>query len=409
MGETQRIPTMCHICHNFCGIYVHVKDGVAIKVEGNRDHPQNNGVLCPKSTFALEDLYHPDRILYPLLRVGKRGEGRWKRITWEEAVDIAADRFHQVIERYGPLAIAGAIGSLYRQHGTLTNRFLRALGSPNIITDDDICEGMASVADRVTCGDHITKYRYCPDMLNSKTVVLWGTNWAISYNPKWRSLYRRGKRGNDLKLIVVDPRVTEEAREAVIHLRIRPGTDGALAMGMMNIIIEEGLYDKDFVEGWTVGFDRLAERVRNYPPDRVAEICEIPKGQIIDATHFMMENRPTGFSVGVGCNQYGNSTQTHRALACLLAIMGMIDVPGGNLLLQGKVHPGTVGFWDLWSDPRYRLPKEVEEKRLGAKDYPLWAHPEGIFQTAVTGDVFQAMLTGEPYPSRPSSYVAPTT
>lgn len=378
---------------------VHVQDGRAIKIEGNREHPQNNGVLCPKSTFALEDAYHKDRILYPLRRVGERGEGRWERVSWDDAIDFAAEQFHAIIRKYGAPSIAGAIGSLYREHGTMTNRFLRALGSPNIVTDDDICEGMASLADRATCGEHVTKYRYCPDMLNSKTVVLWGTNWAVSYNPKWRSLYRRGKKANDVKLIVVDPRVTEEAREAKIWLQLRPGTDGALALGMMHVILSEGTYDKEFVAKWCHGFEQLKEMVLNeYPLEKVAEICELDKQKIIDATHYMMENRPTGFSVGLGCNQYTNSTQTHRALACLLALMGSIDTPGGNLFLTGKTHQGTVGFWDLWSNPAGRLPREIEATRLGADKYPLWAHPDGLFQASVTQDVFKAMLTGEPYP-----------
>jgi anaerobic selenocysteine-containing dehydrogenase len=330
--------------------------------------------------------------------VGERGSGQWERITWDEAIDIAADKFGEIINKYGAESIAAAIGSLYRQHGTMTNRFLRALGSPNIITDDDICEGMGSIADRATCGEHITKYRYCPDMLNTKTIVLWGTNWAVSYNPKWRSLYRRGKRNNDVKLIVIDPRKTEEAREALMWLKIRPGTDGALAMGMMHIIVKEELYDKDFVRDWTHGFDKLCERLEEYTPERVAEICELPVQQIIDATRYMMENGPTGFSVGIGCNQHTNSTQTHRALCCLLAIMGAIDTPGGNVFLKGKVHSGTQPFFKIWSDPKDRLPREKELKRLGADRYPLWAHPDGLFHASVTRDVFDAMLTGKPYP-----------
>lgn len=397
-SDFDKVATVCHICHNFCGVYVHVKDGKAVKIEGNRDHPQNNGVLCPKSTFALEDVYHPNRIVYPMLRVGPRGSGKWKRISWDEAIDYAADRFQEVRMKYGPDSIAGAIGSLYRQHGTMTNRFLRALGSPNIITDDDICEGMGSIADRATCGEHITKYRYCPDMLNSKTIVLWGTNWAVSYNPKWRSLYRRGKRNNDVKLIVIDPRKTEEAREAVMWLKIRPGTDGALAMAMMHILVKEKLYDKEFVEKWTSGFDKLCARLEEYTPEHVAEICELPVRQIYDATHLMMENGPTGFSVGIGANQHTNSTQTHRALCCLLALMGMIDTPGGNVFLKGKVHKGSVPFFQIWSDPQWRLPREKELRRLGADRYPLWAHPDGLFHASVTKDVFDAMLTGKPYP-----------
>jgi anaerobic selenocysteine-containing dehydrogenase len=314
-------------------------------------------------------------------------------------LDYCADEFQKVREKYGPLAIAGIIGSQYRQHGMATNRFLRALGSPNILCDDYLCEGMQGIADDATVGEHITKYRYSADFENTKCILTAGCNLAVSYNPKWRHLVPLAKK-NGAKLIVIDPKLTEPAEKADIHLRPRPGTDGALFLGMLNVIINEEIYDKEFVNNWCVGFEPLKERIQEYPLKRVEKITEIPAEHITAAARMFATEGPSCIHVGLGMHHYTNSTQTCRAAIILLAICGYVDAPGGNIFLQGKGYPGYVGFWDIWSNPKHRMPRETEEKRIGAKEYPLWSGPDSLMHCCNVRDVWHAMLTSDPYPLR---------
>lgn len=396
-AKVQVIDTLCHLCHNFCGVKVHVEDGKVAKIVGNKEITQNRGQVCTKSSYSQYSMYAPTRPLYPMKRVGERGEGKWQRISWDEAIDLCADKFQEIREKYGPEAIAGIIGSQYRSHGMSTNRFLRTLGSPNIMCDDYICEGMQGIADDATVGEHITKYRYSADFENSKAIFALGANLAVTYNPKWKNIIPRA-RAKGAKLIVVDTRLTETAEKADLFVQVRPGTDGALLLSLMNVIIEEGLYDQEFVEKWTHGFDRLAEHVQQYSPERVAEITDVSADRIRELARFLGHNRPVSFHVGLGIHQYSNSTQTCRAAICLLAILGSVDIPGGNILLKGKSYPGYVGFWDIWSDPAHRLSREIEERRIGAKEHPLWSGPDSLMHCATVKDVWRAMLTGDPYP-----------
>lgn len=399
VAEEKVVQTLCHLCHNFCGVKVTVRDGRVTKIMGNESISQNNGEVCPKCSWSHMSLYAPTRPLYPMKREGSRGSGNWKRISWDEAIDLCADKFQEIRVKYGPEAIAGIIGSQYRQHGMSTNRFLRALGSPNIMCDDYLCEGMQGIADEATVGEHITKYRYSADFDNTNAILALGVNLKVSYNPKWENLIPKA-RARGAKLIVVDTRLSETAEEADLFIQVRPGTDAALLLAMMNVIIDEDLYDKEFVEKWTYGFDKLAEHVKKYSPEYASTICEVPPDTIREVARVYANNKPCCMHVGLGSHHYSNSTQTSRAAICLLALLGGVDAPGGNIFLKGKSYPGYVGFWDIWSNPDHRLPREVEERRIGAKEFPLWSGPDSMMHCATVKDVWRAMITSHPYPVR---------
>lgn len=396
-SEEKIVQTLCHLCHNFCGVKVHVQNGQVRKIIGNEFITQNKGTICPKGAFSHKSLYSSNRPLYPMKRDGERGSGRWKRISWDEALDICSEKLQEIRLKYGPEAISGIIGSQYRQHGMSTNRFLRALGSPNIMCDDYLCEGMQGIADEATVGEHITKYRYSADFDNTNSILALGVNLKVSYNPKWQNLIPKA-RARGAKLIVVDTRLSETAAEADLFIKVRPGTDGALLLGMMNVIIEKGLYDHEFVEKWAHGFDKLTDHVKAYSLEKVSKITEVPEDIIRNAALLYAENKPCCMHVGLGIHHYSNSTQTSRAAICLLSILGGVDAPGGNIFLKGKSYPGYVGFWDIWSNPNHRLPREIEERRIGAKEYPLWSGPDSLMHCATVKDVWRAMITEHPYP-----------
>jgi len=221
--------------------------------------------------------------------------------------------------------------------------------------------------------------------------MLVGTDLANSASGQWQDILYAQKSG--AKLIVVDPRRCESARHADVWLQIRPGTDGALALGMMNVIINEGLHDKDFVEDYCVGFDQLRGHVQQYTPEKVAEITSLSEEQIIQVAKLIGTSKPISYRGNNGLTQQMNSTQASRTFSILTAITGRIDVPGGNLLPS---RPGLdMGIGLLKST---RLPREVEEQRLGATSFPLWSGPDGFMHSAHIPTVINAMITGEPYP-----------
>src|SRR3989304_1173564 len=278
------VHSVCQTCHCECGGLVHVKDGRVIKIEGDPDHPQNEGHLCPKGTAFVQLLYHPDRLKYPMKRAGAKGEGKWQRISWDEALDTIAAEFKRVKEKYGPMAVAWNWGEGERGNIICNLALLAALGSPNSIhTDGHYCLQPQIIAERLTYGTSIT-WEWGPDYKNSKCILLWGAN-PVACHPARAKDIMRGIDDNGAQLIVVDPRFIDMAAKADVWLQVRPATDDALALGMINYIIENKLYDADFVENWCHGFAELKARAREYPLNRVAEITWVPEEEIRRAAH----------------------------------------------------------------------------------------------------------------------------
>ena len=376
------------MCHGGCGVLVHVKDDKVIKVTGDPESPLNKGKMCPKGLASIEHLYHPDRLKYPLKRAGKRGAGKWERISWNEALDSIAENITAIKETYGIEAVAVGTGT-GRHHFRHVARFAHALGTPNW------CEpGLAQCfiprihASVMTYGGLPVCDYY--GEVNPACVLVWGHNPVVS-GPDGEIQFRAKeclKKGTTL--IVVDPRRTSLAEQADIWLQLRPGTDDALALAMLNVIINENIYDKEFVEEWTVGFDQLAKRVDDYTPDWAEDITEVPAEKVKAAARLFADTRPATLEWGVAIEQTPNCFQTVRAVALLPGITGNIDVPGGWIF--------GMGVMSEVSPLIKNLPEETRTKRLGAEEFRVLSGVKSFFPSAHVPILFKAMRTGEPYP-----------
>ena len=259
------LKSVCRSCHGGCGVLLHVRDGVLLKVEGDRDSPLNHGRLCPIGTVTTDLVYHPDRLKYPMRRKGERQSGEWERISWDDALDEIAERVLAIREQYGPEAIALGTGT-GRHHIRWVSRFGHALGTPNW------CEpGFAQCfhprvnTSILTLGD-FPVCDYTGDVAPA-CVLFWGHNPVLS-GPDGETRFNVIEAlDRNPKIIVVDPRRTMLAEKADLWLQIRPGADDALALAMLNVIIAERLYDEPFVTQWTHGFDALTANVRKYTPE----------------------------------------------------------------------------------------------------------------------------------------------
>lgn len=395
----KEVRTICQGCYMECGVVVHLMEGKIVKIAADSDHPINT--ICPKGRNFASYIYHPDRIKYPL----KKTKNGWQRISWDEALNITAKRLLEIKEEFGPTAILVAASPTGRNIFSCLIGY--AIGTPNYMGTTDLCEGPNRVADAVTIGDIIT--RYPTDIIRSddfddmKCILIWGFNPSETHKFVWDQTIRIKNEGT--KLIVVDPRKTKAASKADLWLQVKPGSDAALGLAMLNVIINEGLYDKEFVDKWCVDFEKLKERVREYPPERATDITRIPKEKIREAAIMYTMNKPAHLFCGVGLCYQTNSVQTARVIDILIAITGNIDVSGGNLLR--KRVEGYVYNTDLRYLREFELPEETKAKMLGTREFPLWAGPDSFMSTNFCHipAAIKAMLYGNPYPIKAMLHV----
>jgi len=378
----------CRMCHGGCGALVQVKDGTVIKISGDPDSPLSKGQMCPKGLASIEHLYNPNRLKYPLKRAGARGEGKWERISWDEALDTIAKKITTIKTEYGVESIALGTGT-GRHHFRHVCRFAHALGTPNW------CEpGLAQCfiprihASFMTYGG-FPVCDYYGDV-NPECVLVWGHNPIVSGSDGEIQFRAKGCIKKGTKLIVVDPRRTKLAEQAEIWLQLRPGTDDALALSMLHIIINEAIYDKAFVEEWTSGFKRLSERVQPYTPEWAENITEVPADTIRAAARLFATTKPATLEWGVALEHTPNCLQTVRAVALLPGITGNIDVPGGFILGTGVIRD-VPNLLENLSD-------EAKHKRLGVDEFRILSGVKSLFPSAHIPALFKAMQTGEPYP-----------
>jgi len=387
------VRSACQACHCECGVLVYVKDGKVVKVEGDPDHPMSRGFICIKGSTYPELLYHPNRLKYPLKRIGRRrGEGKWQRISWDEALSIIASKLKEIKEKYGAQAICTSQGTGPKGNILSTVWLAYAIGSPNVTSIGHICWFPTMIAEYATLGGMVTA-EAGPDYKRAKCIVIWGANPPQSHPAKGRDILLASARG--AKLIVVDPRLTDLASRADIWLQVRPGTDAALALGMLNVIINEGLCNEDFVGKWCVGFERLSNHVRKYSPKKVSEITWVPAEEITKAARMYATTKPATLHRRVAIEHNTNATQTARAIVILSAVTGNIDIKGGNLF---PIYPSKYvsGMKLRLTVPR--PPRKVEEKRIGAKEFPLLSGPDAIFPIAHKPTLLKTIITGKPYP-----------
>lgn len=327
---------------------------------------------CPKGLTIPDVIYHPDRLLYPLKRTAGRGEGKWGRISWNEAYDTIAAKLKAIQASYGPAAVAVSCGSGQKHIGVQALSICKKMWpTPNTHWGRYTCDTPDDMNNAVTFGDLIT-YEFGPDYEHSSCLVFWGSNPTVGTPAQTRSIHRAIRNG--AKIIVIDPRPTPIARRADLWLRIRPGTDMALALAMQHVVIREKLYDAEFVDKWCFGFGRLKEHVQDYPPEKAADITGLAVHEIVKAARMYAKNRPGCIYVRLGAGgQQATSTQNGRAISILIALCGNVDVPGGNLLYYRTFRDRL--YWHVYDMGKgIKGPGSVEEMRFGAKDYPLMHH-----------------------------------
>ncbi len=356
-GEEIRrsICDMC--CIGRCGIEVFVKDGRATRVQPFKDYP--NGPLCVKGNSILFQLYHPDRLKYPMKRTNPKGSPRagWQRISWDEALDTVAGKLAAVRQKYGAEKVLFYAGDPKDPVRPNLQRLALKFGSPNYGTESSTCFRATTLA----VGLNGAGSRGLTPA--TKAVIMWAHNPAWSMAREMEELLRAKERG--VKIIDVDPRMAPTTKLADIHLQLRPGTDGALALGMSRVIINERLYDEEFVLDWTQGFQEFSDYVQQFTPENVEKITGVPAAQLVAAARLYASNKPTGWITSAATTvHHWNGCQNHRAISAMTALAGAVSVPG----LEPSI-PGP-SLRDI-SEWRTLLPP-LRNKRVDLKDFPVW-------------------------------------
>lgn len=406
--------SICMWCHNHCRVDVHTSSGQLLKIEADREHPLYGELhrvvsACAKARSALDWYYHQDRLNFPLKRAGEKGEGRWQVISWEQAMEEISSKLIKLRDKYGPETLATSSGT-GRTHDEYRSRFMNLFGTPNNIGQGQICYGPGMMA----CGALAGWPYYYPAVRPGKTMCLFmiGTNPEQQSRRLWYAILEAQKLG--AKLIVVDPRRTVTAERADLFLQPRPGTDGALLLGMINLIIKEGLYDREFVQKWGHGFDKFASRAAEYPLEKVAEITWVPAEKIAQAARMYATIKPAHIIHGMGLEHLANSIEILHARYSLTALTGNIDLKGGELM-RGH-HPSILSEYEI--EMNDAMPEGQKKKQIGIDKFRLqsWVGYDmvrkntekvhgGMFSRyhcvfGHTPEVYRAMFTGKPYPVR---------
>jgi anaerobic selenocysteine-containing dehydrogenase len=371
--------------HGGCALLVGVKGNRIEQVKGDPQGYLNRGYTCYKGRVSADRLTHPDRLRYPLKRAGRRGEGKWKRITWDEALDETAENLLRIKEQYGARAVAFGAGMPKGLEHFVLIRLANVFGSPNVVITHDVCHMPRELTGVHTCGFYPVADFHNPTQL----ILAWASN-LTSTNEEGQiaSLVLEQLKRN-ARLIVVDPRRIDLAEKADLWLQLRPGTAHALALGFLNVIIAESLFDKDFVEKHTYGFEDLARHVEQYTPEKVSEITWVAPDLIRRAARMYAEAKPAALQWGNAIEHDVHVFDAARALVCLMAICGNLEVPGGNVNAHD---PKIVGLAEF---VRADLIPDKRQTMLGSfhNVIPrLMTVPSAYFRKAV--------LEGIPYPVR---------
>ncbi len=330
MTTSTTIRAACpHDCPDTCAMLVTVEDGVATGVRGDPDHPFTRGGLCVKVNNYQDRVYSDDRVLHPLRRVGAKGSGEFERISWDEALDEIASRFGNIREEFGaesimPVSYLGAQGVLNGLN--VGDAFFNAIGAT--VAERTYCDSGASTACTLTIG---TTAGLDPESFaHSKYIIIWACNMVSTNLHMWPFVLEAQRNG--AKVVVIDPVRHRTAQRADWHIPIRPGTDGALALAMMHVIITEGLTDEDYVADHTLGYDELAERVQQYTPEWAEGESGVPAEDIRTLAREYAANQPSAIRIGVAIERHAGSGQAVRAITCLPALVGAWRRAGGGLL-----------------------------------------------------------------------------
>lgn len=373
-NEKKIIKTSCRSCHGGCGVLVTVEGGIITGIEGNPEWP-TRGTMCSKGLASFQHINNPNRILHPMRRTGERGEGKWEKIGWEEALDSIASKILDYKARFGANSIGIGQGTSrgYMQYNT---RLKNSIGTAHQLSAGHVCffprlelYGL-TVGSRLYCDYHGWGGEF------PRTHIMWAKQLEYTNADGEMGVWFLDSLDKAKNLIIVDPRVTALTGRANLWLQIRPGTDAALALGMMNVIINEGLYDKEFVHNWTHGFSQLQERVQEYPPGRVSEITWIPEEKIVRAARMIATETPGCIQIGQPVEASNNTTQNLRAIISLMAITGNIERPGGMVAwVPIGIHPMKQFAAEV------PLPEESRQKAIGGDQFKLFAPQRGHTDT----------------------------
>jgi anaerobic selenocysteine-containing dehydrogenase len=395
-SEEQIIPTFCAMCGPSmgCGIYAIVRDGRFVGVEGMQEAPTSQGRLCPKAYAAPQWVYSPQRLKHPLKRVGQRGEGKFQRIGWDEALDIIADKLTQQKEKFGPESL-GILSPARRTYSEYLFRFLIAHGSPNY-GHSGICAMQKAFSFCYTLGA-----APLPDLAQSNLIVIWGKQPAFAEAPLGHLKAILDAQARGAKVVSIKPSMEPDAALADLWVPIRPGTDAALALAMLNVVINENLYDTDFVSRWTYGFDQFKAHIQKYTPQWAAHITGLPVEQIERVARLYATTKPACIYHGNGLEHAPSCNDAIRAVAILMAISGNLDRPGGDVFPVGSTMP-TPRSVHL----RERYTQEWVDKLVGP-EFPRPFQPGIEGTTSAYYRLLESVLTEKPYPIK--TIIAPGT
>ena len=378
-GERLEIPTTCEMCVNKCSVIAVVENGVIHKLNPNPENPKSRGMLCARGNAGLQQVYDPARLKKPLIRAGERGEGKWRPASWDEAFDLAANKLLETKTKYGPQ------GTLWSSTESFQEVFFQnlgaAFGSPNRVRHATLCLASVNLAYSLTFGT-VPSF----DLINSKYIIMSGANQLESFiTPDTMDLIESAEY-RKAKLIYLDPRFTVTASKADEWYPIRPGTDLAFILAMLNVVIGENRYDKEFIANYTVGFDKLVDHVKPFTPGWAELETEIPAKDIIRIAHEFSDAAPRAvYYAGRRSSWYREDFHTRRAQAILNAIVGSWDREGG-MVPNGKIALGEYLFLP-WDDP---VASRVDEMD---KNFPLAAKSDGAYLK-----LRENVIAGTPYP-----------
>jgi anaerobic selenocysteine-containing dehydrogenase len=391
VGEREIKKGLCGICPSGCGVEITMKGEQLHRIKPMEGHPL--GIVCKRGTHAKEIIYSTDRIEFPMKRVGNRGEGKLERISWEEAFELSAHLIRKIVEKYGPEAMAiysgrGGFEESLRDIFTVGGNdriclnFLFPLGSPNTFSCSSLCNNsyrvLAPMSTFGTSYDHLF-----PDFERSDRIVVWGSNPATDSPPiNLKRILEAKARG--AKIIVIDPLKTYTAEKADEWIGIRPGTDGALALGMAHVIMEKDLYDTAFAEDWTYGFEEFKKYVKEFPPEKVEKITWV-KAKTIERLAVDLARPKTSLLLYTGLEYTNSGVQNIRAILVFLALTGNLDRPGGLVFRMPLASPIR----------RNRIDPPKGKSAVGSNRHPFYCdlNRSGHFL-----EVPRAILKWDPYP-----------
>ena len=380
MAEQKVVQSLCRMCDDRCAINVYLENNRIVDIDGYIPHPWNRGRLCVKARAAVDMVYHQDRLMKPL----KKTAGGFKEISHEQAIDEIAARLLNIKEQYGTRSISvwkgEAIG--FSQQEDLARRFVHALGTPNYFSNDSQCYNGRYFGYRLVQGSWPV-----PEYENSDCIVLWGANPPHAHPNMTQMIMRARKKG--ARLIVVDPRLSAIARKAYIHGALQPGTDGALAWGIIHLLIKERWYNRDFVDKYTLGFPSLADYAQRFTPEYVENETGVAAGQVLEIARIMANSAPkVAVYMGNGPEHHENGINNIRAVACLDGLLGSLDQEGGNRLLE-VMDKNELTLYD-------EIPLQHLDP-IGADRFPVLYN---FRQECHTMTAMNTILSGKPYPLR---------